>query len=586
MFIKNVLIAVVLCVIFLGFSNCKKEEKPNILLITIDTLRRDHLGCYGYSLDTSPFIDRLAKNGIRFKNVITPLPLTSPSHASILTSLHPLIHQLIINKNRLDEKNETIAEVLKKNGYYTIGATAVGHLSNQFYFSQGFDSFSDVSTKKARKDARSINKSVINQIESFLATKKNKPLFIWVHYYDPHAPYTDWKKIVFNAPYKKDSPKYKEIRCYDKEIRYTDNHIEKLFQFLEKKGLSGKMIACITADHGEQLGEHGVFGDHFDFYSETSFVPLIFHGYKIPQKMVIEKYVSTMDIAATLLKLANIRFERSIDGVSLLKLDGKPADLLDREYLLIGNPLWVRSIQFISFPHSYIKNFDSFHRYWYVSRESNFPGEKFKSVPKDSINLKYNKKADGYEIRIKFPYILRKGINFAVLRFDVKKNEGVFLGYRIEGGRWSDPFPLNNKSPMTVTAFFPITTLAKITGYIGFKKGTKITDIRYSFLANKDFLKYSHSLEPVENKNLFNKLKSLRKFRNIDEIYNLAVDIKMKGNLFKTKKYPGKVIEWKKKMYNLLNYYQKEAKELLGEIKPKKPLSKKEKEMLKSLGYL
>ncbi|MCU0288621.1 MAG: sulfatase-like hydrolase/transferase [Acidobacteria bacterium] len=121
--------------LILTLSACKKVDKPNILLITIDTLRRDHLGCYGYSLDTSPFIDQLAKNGVVFKNTITPIPLTDGSHATILTSLHPLTHQVIRNATSLKDKVETIAEILKKNGYYTIGTIAAFHLSSKYKFS-------------------------------------------------------------------------------------------------------------------------------------------------------------------------------------------------------------------------------------------------------------------------------------------------------------------------------------------------------------------------------------------------------------------------------------------------------------------
>jgi glucan phosphoethanolaminetransferase (alkaline phosphatase superfamily) len=109
------------CLLVLLMPGCtKKQTRPNILLITIDTLRRDHLGFYGYPLDTSPFIDSLAKEGVVYKNVVTPLPLTDGSHATILTSLHPLAHQVIRNATSLKDKVETIAEVLKKNGYYTL----------------------------------------------------------------------------------------------------------------------------------------------------------------------------------------------------------------------------------------------------------------------------------------------------------------------------------------------------------------------------------------------------------------------------------------------------------------------------------
>ena len=154
-------IMVCLCIIFV-LPVCKKEIKPNILLVTIDTLRRDRLGCYGYLPDTSPFIDRLAKEGLLFKNVVTPLPLTDPSHASILTSLHPLTHQLTNNGAKLDLRVETIAEVLKKSGYYTIGVVGAKHLSSHYNFSQGFDYYDEtyekfVGTERRTQNERSVD---------------------------------------------------------------------------------------------------------------------------------------------------------------------------------------------------------------------------------------------------------------------------------------------------------------------------------------------------------------------------------------------------------------------------------------------
>ncbi len=135
---------VLLLMFILFFPSCgKRGIKPDIILITIDTLRRDHLGAYGYPRQTSPFIDSLAKKGVIFKKVVTPIPATSGSHASILTSLHPLTHQVTANALPLSSNVRTIAEVMKANGYYTIGAVAVKILSRKYKFSRGFDSFSD-----------------------------------------------------------------------------------------------------------------------------------------------------------------------------------------------------------------------------------------------------------------------------------------------------------------------------------------------------------------------------------------------------------------------------------------------------------
>jgi len=594
MSIYKVLLLVGLCIIVLGFPNCKKEEKPNILLITIDTLRRDRLGCYGYSLDTSPFIDRLAGEGVLFKNVITPLPFTAPSHATILTSLHPLTHQVLRNAAALNPGFETITEVLKENDYYTMGAVAVKHLTGKYNFSQGFDSFSDkwdpgIRDWKGepehfmgnfRRVAKSVNMSLKEQIENYLDKHKNKPLFIWVHYFDPHFPYIDREEIVLNV-------KKKKWIEYDKEVRYTDNYIKKLYRLLEENGLTEKLITCITADHGEQLGEHGFSTYHKDFYSETTFVPLIFHGYKIPPNKVVRELVSTMDIGVTLLKLANLNYTKPTDGIPLLNLDGKPAVIPQRDQLIMGHLLYTRSLQHISFPYSYILNFDFFYKTWFFSGKIRVPEDRFNRTPGKWMEIRHFDKGSN-ELRITFPYAytLGKGLNFAAVRFEIEKNNLVYVGCKLNISDWSEPFYIDDKTK-TATAFFPVTAMDRLTVYIGFKQGAKIANFRYAFLPKEEFSAYSRSFKEIENKKIFSALKTLRKFKSSDELYNLDSDIQMTKNLLKHKKQPAKVtVERKRKMYNFLDYYLGKMKKIIGESKPERDLTEKEKEMLKSLGYL
>jgi arylsulfatase A-like enzyme len=593
---KNVLL-LGLCLILLIFPNCKQEVKPNILLITIDTLRRDRLGCYGYSLDTTPFIDQLAREGVIFKHAVTPIPLTDPSHASILTSLHPLTHRLMQNAAELNTGVETLAEVLEKNGYYTIGAVGVKHLSGEYNFSQGFDSFSDQwdpemkdwkgtiksFVGKFQRVAKSVNMSLEKQIANYLDKHKNQPFFIWVHYYDPHYPYIDREEIVLKV-------KRKQWIQYDKEVRYTDNYTGKLYRFLEEKGLTEKLVTCITADHGEQLGEHGYGSQHWDFYSETTFVPLIFHGYKIPQNKIVEELVSTMDIGVTLLDLANLHFEKPVDGIPLLKTGGKSATISNREQLIVGDPLHVRSLQFIDFPHSFILNFDFFYKSWYFSGEMEIPlpGDRFKPIPDKWLTVMHVDKSSEYEIRIIFPYTytFEKDLNFAVVRFEIEKNHGVYAGCKLNNSKWSESFNIDDKTK-TAALFFPVTAADRLTAYIGFKEGTKIADLRYTFLPKKEFSKYSRYCKEIINKNVFEGLGTLRKFKSADELYNLESDIEMNKDLLIRKKPPIKVAaEGKRKIYRFLDYYLQNAKKIIGKGKSVKELTKKEKEMLESLGYL
>jgi len=367
---KITLVLIILSQVLL-FSSCGGEKtKPNILLITIDTLRRDHFSCYGYPRKTSPFIDQLAKKGLKFNHVITPIPTTAPSHASILTSLHPLTHHVTSNANPLSDKVQTIAEVLKQNGYYTVGAVAVPFLSSQYNFSQGFDSFSDKWEIKAGLDntfersAESVNESLFKQVDRYLLNhKKNgKSLFIWVHYFDPHSSYREHEGITFkNKLPERDGNPY--IRNYDKEIRYTDDHIKKLYRYLEEKGIARRMVTCLTADHGEEFFEHGQTYGHADFYSETTFVPLIFHGYGIPKNKVIETYVSTMDIAPTLLGMLNLGFNYPIEGIDLLKGSKRTGKHRDRKFVIIGFDKYTRSLQLLGYPFAYILNFDHHYKH-------------------------------------------------------------------------------------------------------------------------------------------------------------------------------------------------------------------------------
>jgi hypothetical protein len=499
------------------------------------------------------------------------------------------------NAAALNPGIETITEVLKENDYYTMGAVAVKHLTGKYNFSQGFDSFSDKWDPNIRdwkgepkhfmgnfrRVAKSVNMSLKEQIENYLDKHKNKPFFIWVHYFDPHYPYIDREEIVLNV-------KKKKWLEYDKEVRYTDNYIKKLYRTLEEKGLTKKLITCITADHGEQLGEHGLSAHHKDFYSETTFVPLIFHGYKIPPNKVVRELVSTMDIGETLLKLANLNFRKPTDGIPLFNIDGKPAIIPQRDQLIMGHLLYTRSLQFVSFPYSYILNFDFFYKSWFFSGKIQVPENRFKPILNKWTEARYFDKKGQYELRLTFPYAYTfgKGLSFTALRFDIEKNKGVYVGCKLNLSKWSEPFYIDDKTK-TATAFFPVTAVDRLTIYIGFKQGGKVTNLRYAFLPKKEFLEYSQSFQEIESKKIFRELKTMRKFKPFNELYNLDSDIPMTKNLLRQEKQPAKItVEGKRKIYNFLDYYLGKVKEIIGESKPERDLTEKEKEMLKSLGYL
>lgn len=592
----RILLILTVCAFLLFLPGCgKKAAKPNILLITIDTLRPDRLGCYGCPRDTSPFIDSLAADGIMFRSTITPLPLTDPSHATILTSLHPVVHRVSRNSKNLDEKVETIAEVLKKNGYYTMGAVAVQHLSGKYNFSQGFDAFADqwdprfkdwtgkVSSFNGRHQrvAGSVHRDVIQMLDNYRSGHKEKPFFIWVHYYDPHYPYINRPGVELEKPLVK-----KIFRAYDKEIRYTDEYIEKLYRYLEEKGLAGNTVTCITADHGEQFGEHGVTYGHPDFYSEDTFVPLIFHGPGIPRNKIVDQYVSSMDIAVSLLKLVGQGFERPVQGIPLPGLPGNANSAPDRELLVLGDPTHVRSLQLISRPYAFILNFDFFYKHCYVSPTPLLAEDRFKKIPAKWLKLITDKKTNAPELRAEFPYTLRKGRHYIAVRTDLAAGGDVTAGYKITDNKWSEGWRLEAGKGGTATVYFPVTPIDGATVFFTFKTKGDIKNPRYSFVPEKEFRPISGSMTAVENSRIFGSLKTPRKKSRRDELFNLEEDFQMVNNLVKFKRQRPRVVESTKAIYRLMQAHLKRARQLLGKWKKSKPLTEKEKEMLKSLGYL
>jgi predicted AlkP superfamily pyrophosphatase or phosphodiesterase len=569
-------------------ASCSKQKvKPNILLVTIDTLRRDHLGIYGYPRETSPFIDHLAKEGVMFKHVITPIALTAGSHASILTSLHPLTHQCIKNGSPLSKKVQTIAEVLQKNGYYTMGTVGVNFLSKQNGFSQGFDSFSGV--KGARRSAEGVNKSLFQQIDEYRTRHQDKPFFIWVHYYDPHWPYQD-RKFTFKEKlpprYDSNPPEYLEkIHYYDTEIRYTDEAIKQLMDYLQRQGLTKKMVTCITADHGEQHGEHGSRGDHCDFYSENTFVPLIFHGENIPKNKVIEDFVSTMDIAETLLSTAGLTFNYKTEAINLLS--SRNYSNPNRAFLILGNPWSIKSLQLIHLPLSYIMNFDRYYRYWYSSEKDTVPGNLFKKVKKENMKIWQQKKFS--HLSIDFPQEFQKGVHYAAVRITLEEKEQVnrvrvYFNHRLKSQA------ITNKNIGHLTLFQPVTTQDRNEIKIDFflPLGTKLKSIDYTFLSPQEFNDYSQGAKKLENK-IYSLLQTRRKNSTLDEIYDLMQDMEMNKNLLwheGAHSYKDKIDDYRKSLYRWFEFYFNKGEKLIGKNKIKKKLTSKEIEILKSLGYL
>ncbi len=297
MSIKNLLPIIISFLILVAPQPAQLETKPNIVLITIDTLRADHLGCYGYEFATTPNLDRFAKEGLLFQNAYAPVPLTLPSHASMLTGLYPERHGIRDNAHFPLTKSEMIQERLKRHGYHTYAIVSAAPLSSGFGLNRGFDSYHD-EFPGAEKKADATTDLALQEIKRF-----QSPYFLWVHYFDPHTEYDPpetFKKKFPAAP-------------YDGEIAFVDSQISRLLQAVEQTSL-----VMITADHGESLGEHGESTHAVFVYDATLHVPLLIRGPGIKPGIRSEP-VSVVDLAPAILKFAGANITpSSFDGVSLL----------------------------------------------------------------------------------------------------------------------------------------------------------------------------------------------------------------------------------------------------------------------------
>ena len=299
---------------------------PHVYLITIDTLRSDHVGCYGYRNIQTPGLDQLAKDGVRFSEAFTPSPITNSSHASILTGLLPSSHGVSDFGVPLAAEHVTLPELLQKQGYHTaafIGAVILDSKSLAPGFDRGFDFYdnfpenTDEKSRWERIERRGMD--VVQRAENWLDAHKSDSHFVWIHLYDPHDPYES------PSPY---AEKYKE-RPYDGEIAYADSALVHFLAYLKKQNWYEGALIIVVGDHGEGLGEHGEDTHGIFLYDSTTHVPLIL---KLPQEKEAGKAVNgqvrTVDIVPTVLDLLKFSAAPKLDGTSLqAAIDGNEGDL-------------------------------------------------------------------------------------------------------------------------------------------------------------------------------------------------------------------------------------------------------------------
>jgi len=352
--------------VLLVIQGCgRAPQAPNLVLITIDTLRADHLSCYGYRRATSKHIDRLAREGLLMENVYTAVPITAPSHATLLTGRYPLRHGVRTNGLYiLDDQELTLAEILSDLGYATAAFVGAVPVARGFGFAQGFQTFDDdFSSSELRghdtspwyriplveRERRAAE--VIDPALAWLGARDGTaPFFLWVHLFDPHTPYAP--PAPYDVAYRRPeaasledgspvrslaaavethawmrglSSVHDVVALYDGEITYTDDQLGRLLEALDALDLRDDTVVAVTADHGEGLGEHDEWFWHGDqVYETTARIPLVVRApgrVRAGERSSLR--IRSVDLLPSLLTLLDVEPPDGLDGRSFLAdLDG------------------------------------------------------------------------------------------------------------------------------------------------------------------------------------------------------------------------------------------------------------------------
>jgi arylsulfatase A-like enzyme len=349
--LKNRFYALSLCLLLAGsllLVACDRDSSSrqldsldyNVVLISIDTLRADHLGVYGYSKDTSPNIDAFSKDSILFTTSIAQAPSTLPSHASIFTGMLPVNHgAFAASQTPISSDLDTLPEIMRDAGFRTISYNGGGLVNAVYGFDRGFEDY--VSERKG-----DLMRNKVSQAIDWLDSNSDDKFFMFLHTYEVHDPYSPEQKYLelFESTGSSSLPNNMGARelaainrhdanpteqdidhvrnLYNAEIRSMDDAFGDLITYLREKNLYDNTLIVFTSDHGEEFGEHGKIGRHFfTLYDELIHVPLII---KMPNSQLagqlVEKQVRGIDLLPTILGLVDIDFTPDIDGQSLVPL--------------------------------------------------------------------------------------------------------------------------------------------------------------------------------------------------------------------------------------------------------------------------
>ncbi len=354
----------------------------NVLFIVIDTLRADHLGCYGYHRNTSPYIDEFADGAVLFENAFAAGIPTHPAFATLFSGQHPITHGVVAHggKRAVPRSAPWLPELMLKNGFTTCATDNLA--DTRLGFDRGYEFYIDPTRRRTlsiNSDNREINARAIPWLEHHAA----EPFFMLVHYWDPHTPYLPprayrtlfyegndprdpantsldgmenhplgktWRETWFNKLGGHVTDAEYIVSLYDGELRYCDEGVGALLETLESCGLADRTLVVITADHGELMYRHGIFFDHHGLYDGNIHVPLMIR-YPGPAPQRIPDIVSAADIAPTALDLCGIpppgagfaqnEPAEGMDGVSLAPLiRGEPSAARGREFVVSEECTW------------------------------------------------------------------------------------------------------------------------------------------------------------------------------------------------------------------------------------------------------
>jgi arylsulfatase A-like enzyme len=311
------------------FLFCSFLDSQNIIIIAVDTLRADHLGCYGYPRNTSPNIDAFALDGVKFNHCYTPSPLTTPAFASVLTSLRPYKHGAKRNGLSIFDSIKTLPQFLKEEGYFSGAFVSNWTLKKKLtHLDRGFDSYVEILNKNrwhGLLNPEGVAPDVNAKVYGWLNQNKEKKIFLFVHYTEPHRPYVYHKEFdrgydEINRAFYPEGSNHKKIKKYDTEIGFVDFYIGKLIQKIKESGLYENSVIVFFADHGESFGEHDYYGHGRRLYNSCLHVPLIV---KLPgnnmRNTEVGFNVSLLDVAPTIFSLIGFAPPDGMEGNNLFE---------------------------------------------------------------------------------------------------------------------------------------------------------------------------------------------------------------------------------------------------------------------------